>query len=80
MSRASDPSNPAMSLHKGTSGHLSHCDNSGKRKKKGGVVGGKQKNKKSTNPENNSLKKKQRPHNALPNVIPNTGSCYTEAA
>ena len=37
-------------------------------------MGGKQKNKNSTNTENNSLKKKQRPHNALPNVIPNTGT------
>ena len=40
-------------------------------------MGGKQKNKKSTNTENNSLKKKQRLHNSLPNVIPNTGSRYT---
>ena len=44
---ASNPYDPAMSPHTGTSGHLSHCDNSGKREKKGGVVGGKQKNKKS---------------------------------
>ena len=45
-------------------------------KKKEGIVGGKQKIKKSTNTENNSLKKKQRPHNTLPNMVPN--SRYTE--
>ena len=32
-------------------------------------MGGKEKNKKSTNAENNGLKKKQRPHNALPRVV-----------
>ena len=41
------------------------------REKKGGIVGGKQKIKKSTNAENNGLKKKQRPHNTLPNMVPN---------
>ena len=40
-------------------------------KKKRGIVGGKQKIKKSTNAEKNGLKKKQRPHNTLPNMVPN---------
>ena len=33
---ASNPRNPAMSPHTGTSGHSSRCDNSGKRKKRRG--------------------------------------------
>ena len=49
-----------------------------KQKKKGGIVGGKTKNKKSTTAENNHLKKKQRPHNAFPNEVPN--GHYTETA
>ena len=40
---SSNPSNPAMSPHTGTSRHLSHCDNSGNREKNEGVVGGKYK-------------------------------------
>ena len=72
---ASNLRNLAMSPQKGTSGHLSPCDNSGK---KGGVVGAKQKKKKSTTAKNNHLKKKQRPHNTLTNVVPN--SCYPETA
>jgi len=48
------------------------------RKKRGGVLGGKQTIKKSTNTENNGLKKKQRPHNTLPNMVPN--SRYIETA
>ena len=48
------------------------------REKKGGIVGGKQKIKKSTNTENNGLKKKQRLHNTLPNMVPN--SRFTETA
>ena len=60
-----------MSPQTRASGHLSHCDNSGKRKKKGEVVG-EAENKKSSKTENNCLKKKQRPHNALPNIFPNT--------
>ena len=71
---ASNPHNPAMSPHTGTSGYLSHCDNSGKRKK--GEVVGEAENKKSSKTENNCLKEKQRPHNALPNIFPN--SHYTE--
>ena len=63
--------NPAMSPHTGTSGLLSHYDNSWKRKKRR-VVGGKQKNKRSTNAEN------QRLHNTLPNTVPD--SCYTETS
>ena len=43
-----------------------------KERKKGGVEGGKQKNKKRANAENNRLKKKQRPHNPIPNVVPNS--------
>ena len=69
------PANPAVSPHTGTSGHLSHCDNSGEKK---GVEEGKQKIKKSINVENTGLKKKQRTHNALPNVVPN--SPYTGIA
>ena len=52
---ASNLRNPAMSPHKGTSGHLSHCDNSGKT---GGVVGVKQKNNKSTTAKKQPLKEK----------------------
>jgi len=37
---ASNPRNPAMSPHTGISRHLSHCDNSGKRKKKEKTKGG----------------------------------------
>jgi len=56
---ASNPCNPAISPHTGTSGHPSHCDDSGKReKKRGGVVGGKQKNRRSTNAEKQVLKEK----------------------
>ena len=33
---ASDPYNPAIHPHTGTSGHPSHCDYSGKREKKRG--------------------------------------------
>jgi len=73
---ASNHPNPNMSPHTGTFGHVSHGDNSGKRekkeKKKGGLVEGKQKNKKSTKTENNRLKEKQRLHNTLPNVVPNS--------
>ena len=47
-------------------------------KKRGGIVGGKQNIKKSTNTENSGLKKKQRPHNTLPNMVPN--SRYIETA
>ena len=49
---ASNSHNPAMSPQTGTFGHLSHCDNSGK---KGGMVlgEGSRKNKKNTNAENN---------------------------
>ena len=72
---ASNLHNPVMSPHTGTSGHLSHCDNSGKKK---GEVVGEAENKKSIDTENNCLKKKQRPHNALPNMVPN--SRYTETA
>ena len=40
---SSNPRNPAMSPHTGTSRHLSHCGNSGNRENNGGVVGGKYK-------------------------------------
>jgi len=52
-----------MSPHTGTSGQVSHCDNSVKRERerereKKGVVGRKQKNKKSTTAEKQPLKEK----------------------
>ena len=50
----------------GTSWHLSHCDNSGKKKEKGGgVEGERQKNKKSTNAEKQPLKRKNEGHTTL---------------
>jgi len=74
---ASNPHDPAIYPHTGISEHPSHCDNSEKRKK-GGVVGGKQGKKRSPSAENNRLKKKQRPHKALPNLV--TNSHNTKAA